>query len=395
MESLFLVLPLIAGLLLLAWRFFQQRRPSKPQDQEGFPPEKTIASDPYQDIEPLSNFDWQATPPIKIRPFKPKYHLTMALENCPLSELIENDNTYLDRIHHRKDLMDAHPRETYQCNTICEPAVLELYEWLIGTYLPKRYPTMYRLTTSPNQKPSLLNIPANTHIPLHAASGTHALYTLGANIDSDMLLLLPQTDATGNPVYHLQAYVTCFPSGFATQDKLGLPLAGIHKPVPGYKAKLEKSMDRFFARMECGKAVRRCNWSVTTNDLLYSQGGNHMYEDGSTESSSSHASGGNAKTLDTGSANLDQVIEEQKRDVEIEKCRLRCERQTLHRLPRTKALVFTFKTYQYKLADVKAEGDGSALAEAIQGLAEGNVPDMAFYKRQVVWGDKVVEYLRS
>jgi hypothetical protein len=31
----------------------------------------------YQDIEPLHDFDWESTPPMKLRPFKPKYHLTM------------------------------------------------------------------------------------------------------------------------------------------------------------------------------------------------------------------------------------------------------------------------------------------------------------------------------
>jgi hypothetical protein len=31
----------------------------------------------YRDIEPLHDFDWESTPPMKLRPFKPKYHLTM------------------------------------------------------------------------------------------------------------------------------------------------------------------------------------------------------------------------------------------------------------------------------------------------------------------------------
>lgn len=155
-------------------------------------------------------------------------------------------------------------------------------------------------------------------------------------------------------------------------------------------------MDRFFAKMECGRAVRRANWSVTTNDQLYSQGGNHMYAGGADhEEKESPPVDGNAKTLDPNTADLDAVIEAQKRDVHIPDCRLRCERQTLHRLPKSRALVFMFKTYQYRLEDVKADGDGEALAEAISGLTTGNVPEMAFYKRQVVWGDKVVEYLRS
>jgi hypothetical protein len=31
----------------------------------------------YYAIDPLPDFDWTSTPPIKLRPFKPKYHLTM------------------------------------------------------------------------------------------------------------------------------------------------------------------------------------------------------------------------------------------------------------------------------------------------------------------------------
>ena len=123
-----------------------------------------------------------------------------------------------------------------------------------------------------------------------------------------------------------------------------------------------------------------------------------MYADeekGSGTDAEQKASTENAKTLDVNAPDLDDNIEQQKKDVVIENCRLRCERQTLHRLPKTKALVFMFKTYQYKLEDVKAEGSGEALAEAIPGLEQGNVPDMAFYKRGVVWGEKVAEYLRS
>lgn len=293
------------------------------------------------------------------------------------------DKTYLDRLQLRQTIMDDHPLETYECNPVCEPALTETYEWMFGSYLPKRFPSIFKLDAPANSKPSarsLHNLGTNTSIPLHAASPKSALYTLGRNIDTDILILLPSsTSLAGQPLYHLQAYVCCFPSGFALKDKLGQPLAAIHAPVPGYKAKLEKSMDRFFAKMEVGKAVRRANWSITTNAELYSQGGNHLYRD----------EGGEREDLAGGS------IEQQKQDVDVAKCRLRCERQTLHRLPRTKALVFMFKTYQYRLEDVKAEGGGLELADAIDGLTLGSTPEMAFYKAGVVWGEKVVEYLRS
>ena len=334
----------------------------------------------------------------------------IALENCPLSELIEIDNTYLERMELRTSVMDQHQMETYQCNPPCEQAVMEMYEWIFRTYLPRRFPTMYKFVHSNRQAtdshiegPCLYNIPAQDYIPLTAASPMEALYTLGRHVDTDILTLLPSSTAEdGSPIYHLQAYVCCFPSGFKTHEKLGLPLAGIHEPVPGYKSKIEKSMDRFFAKMELGKAVRRVNWSITTNTLLYSQGGNHLYADeekskADSESAPSepNSSTENAKTLDVNTPDIDESIEQQKKEVVIENCRLRCERQTLHRLPKTKALVFMFKTYQYKLDDVKAEGSGPDLAEAIPGLAQGSVPDMAFYKRGVVWGDKVVGVLEK
>lgn len=92
---------------------------------------------------------------------------------------------------------------------------------------------------------------------------------------------------------------------------------------------------------------------------------------------------------------LEAEIEKQRLEVVAEECMLRCERQTLHRLPQTGALVFAFKTYQYSLAEVKEEGSGSDLVAAIDGLGRGSVPEMAFYKRGVVWGESVKQFLQS
>ena len=334
----------------------------------------------------------------------------LGLENISMSEFIAIDKMYLDRMRERRSVMDEHYWETVRCNPACEPAAMELYEWLVGTYLPNRFPTMYKLVDA-SEVPSnlkmqgrhLYNTVTDEYLPLKASSALEALYTLGHTVDDEFLILLPSSTAEdGSPIYHLQGYVCCFPSGFNTPDKFEQPLAGIHKPVPGYKAKLEKSMDRFFAKLEVGKIVRRSNWSITTDDKLYKLSGNHMYAGGTGESnaeneaiSSSQAPLRNEKTLDVDSSGLDAIIEEQKKDVVIEDCRLRSERQTLHRLPESKAIVFAFKTYQYKLQDVKNEGSGPALADAIEGLTQGSVPDMAYYKRQVVWGDKVCKFLRS
>lgn len=291
--------------------------------------------------------------------------------------------------------MSDHSEATLACNSEAEAAVLELYDWTVNTYLPKRFSGQYVPSSSlasVDEKAAgsyVLNTILNERIPSRPRSPMHALQILGVHIDTDFLILLPSSRAAdGSPIYHLQAFVTCFPSGFSTREKCGKPLAEIHQPVPGYASKLERSMDRFFAKLECGRAVKRHNWAITTNDKLFVETGNHFYKD-------EVPAAKNEKTLDVHSPDLDQDIEKQRQDVVIGDCRLRTERQTLHRLPNTKALVFAFKTYQYKLADVKAEGSGLALADAIDGLPTGSVPEMNFYKRGVVWGDKVVEYLRS
>ena len=57
--------------------------------------------------------------------------------------------------------------------------------------------------------------------------------------------------------------------------------------------------------------------------------------------------------------------------------------------------MFAFKTYLYPIKDIKDEGLGEELAQAIDGLKEGSVPEMHFYKRGVIWGETVKEFLRS
>nr|POF13098.1 hypothetical protein CFP56_10246 [Quercus suber] len=310
--------------------------------------------------------------------------MNKALENISLSDLIPIDNTFLSRLDLRRQLIATHPTSTLQCNPIAAPAVLEFYTWMTRTYLPTRFPTIYHI--SPTDQ-ALLNTATSTLLPLTPSSPLTALRSLGENIDTDFLFLTadpPSPSSESLPTYTLQAFAACFPAGFSTRAKSGLSLSAIHAPVPGYSARLEKSMDRFFARLELGRVVKRANWSISTDDVLFKETGNHFY------SSSSSSSCAGAAADDE-----DEEMQRQRAAVEIAACRLRCERQTLHRLPRSRALVFAFKTYMYPLDEVKRDGDGEALALAIEGLDRGNAPGMKFYKRGVVWGDKVREFLRA
>ena len=345
--------------------------------------------DAYTEITPLSDFNWKDEEPIRLRPFKPAYHLTMALENMPFSELVAMDKTYLERIRWRRKTMNENPSDTVKALPGSEPLINELYTWLFGTYLPRRFPNIYILIApKPEKAPEtaqayplfLRNRILNESVVVTPPEDPEdALATISAHIDTDFLLLdvenrtSPEMAITADAKYHLVAYASCCPSGFAPADKIGKQLAAIHGPVPQYPNKLEKSMDRFFATLPVGKMVKRSNWTITTHDRLFTLKGNHFVDGEGSEAE----------------------IKKLREDVKVEDCRLRTERQTLHRLEHTGGLVFAFKSYLYPLSDIKDEGLAEDLAQAIEGFAKGSVPEMAVYKRQVVWGDKVVAYLRS
>jgi hypothetical protein len=70
-----------ATVLWLLYRYLQHRHTSNKSESLSHDAKNaTEQEDPlsaYEAIEPLRNFDWKSTPPLKLRPFKPKYHLTM------------------------------------------------------------------------------------------------------------------------------------------------------------------------------------------------------------------------------------------------------------------------------------------------------------------------------
>jgi hypothetical protein len=288
------------------------------------------------------------------------------------------DATYRSRIQLRAQLIAQERYEVLACNPKAVPAVLELYAWLTNTYLPLRFPTIFTLTSPPSH---LLNSVTNEILPLVLpptnAGAENALEILARNVDNEFLVLLKSAKPEDEGKHRLEALINCFPSGFNTRSKLNMLLSDIHTPVPGYKAKLEKSMDRFFAALPVGKIVKRANWSISTDGELFCLAGNHMTED----------------EAELAAKENKEELEEQ--DFDLSKTFVRCERQTLHRLPKTGALVFAFRTYMYPLHEIRDQGSGEVLAEAIDGLGLGGVPGMTIYKRQVIWGEKIKAYLRG
>ena len=314
----------------------------------------------------------------------------MALEKATLNDLISIDKIHLDRITERRRLHSVLGRKAmdilhydHPCYSAAEKGTQEFYE-LITSYLPVRYPTIYLkvkgMFWSPEYLHTNLTCPASAFndfskahaendIPMNCPEDVRqGLLHISSTLDEDFLVLIPAEDGDG---YILGAYITCFPQGFETSTILGKRVREIHGPVPKYKEKLQSSMERFFDRMEVGKFVRRANWSCATTNKLY------------TGDTRTHFHAG------------DEREEEEEEDIRPGQCLQRTEAQILFRLPKTRALVFVIKTYTYPLEDIKAEGLGPDLADAIEGLEKGNVKEIFEYKRGPVWAEKVKAYLRS
>lgn len=129
------------------------------------------------------------------------------------------------------------------------------------------------------------------------------LATLGRTFAEDFVLLQERDGG-----YRLTAAVLCFPAGWRLDEKAGLALAGIHAPVDVYDDGIARRVDRLFDGLRPGRPIWRANALAYDDPALFQP-----------EKSDGNGHEGRGRFL-------------------------RCERQCLMRLPRTKAVVFSIHT---------------------------------------------------
>lgn len=165
----------------------------------------------------------------------------------------------------------------------------------------------------------------------------HPLDAAGRLVQEDLCVLVERDGGA-----HLDAASVCFPSYWRLGDKLGRPMSTVHGPVAHYADELADRVDRFLAALRADRAVWRRNWSIH-DDPSY-------FLPGSTPA---------------------QVAEPP------EGLWLRSERQTLRRLPRSGAILFTIRTQQVPLVLVAERPDvAQRMAAAIAAWS----PELRAYK---------------
>lgn len=125
----------------------------------------------------------------------------------------------------------------------------------------------------------------------------------------DLCVLLPGAD--GAPV--LVGGAVGFPTDWRLSEKVGLPLTAVHAPIHGYAERLAGGVDHFVATLTLGPVFGRANWFIVPSAAW-----RYMPED-DPATRFAHVTAGNAG----------------------ETLFVRCERQTLRRLPASGAVLFT------------------------------------------------------
>ncbi|RKS72698.1 uncharacterized protein DUF3445 [Motilibacter peucedani] len=184
------------------------------------------------------------------------------------------------------------------------------------------------------------------------AAGLHPLELAARLVPEDLCLHLPGDDG----VLRLVAACVAFPSRWSLREKLGQAVGEIHSPVPGYDPAIRGPVDQLLDRLPPGRVLWRLNGSLLDDPALFQPAGPARH-----------------------------------RGVRVpEGVVLRTERQTLRRLPRTGAVVFTIRTFVDPLAVL---ADDPAACAQVAGWLRGLPGATAGYKGLEHSGPAVLEWL--
>lgn len=155
----------------------------------------------------------------------------------------------------------------------------------------------------------------------------------------DFCLLTPSERGEG---YRLAGGALGFPTDWRLEDKLGLALTAVHAPIHGYAEQLAQGVDSFMEGLSADAIFGRANWFVIeTADWRY------------LPSMPAHERFAHVTVENAG-----------------ETLFVRCERQTLRRLPETGAIVFTIGIHVSPLGEL-SDANVARIAASVAAIPGG------------------------
>ncbi len=190
-------------------------------------------------------------------------------------------------------------------------------------HLLQRYPKIYR-----GEGDSIRIVPGNRTVEL---VGEAPLLTASRLVQEDLLLMQRFEDG-----WRLVAGSLCFPSTWILGEKLGRPIEAIHAPVPGFSGAMAARVTRIFDHLRVEAPLERFNISIYGDARLR------------------HAESRQAphERFPPGEPLLGRA-------------HVRVERQTLGKLARSGAILFTVRIHIDPLAALDGHVRGPAFARAL------------------------------
>ncbi|TGZ78149.1 hypothetical protein EX30DRAFT_310449, partial [Ascodesmis nigricans] len=305
------------------------------------------------------------TPPHPYRPFRhgPNYFITMGLLRLPASSWITLDSDFPQTHTLKTQRLLARP----QCIQVLPSAIPAVHELCheLSRYVLARYPTLFTpLPDGAGMRNTHTGEEFNFSRPDLAGNGREMMKMVGKWVQDDVAVMMPDEEGR----YRLVAGAVLLPGFWRIEEKVGLSLDEIHEggSVPGYERKLKTGMNRFFERLRVEDVVARHNYFIQVDDSL----------------PWSHSIG-NEDGEHVGWFSAEKATD-------IEKIHFRSERQSLRRLPKTGAIIFTIRTYFLPITEiVKEPYVPGRLASAIRSWDE----DVARYKGRDRYEEVLLPYL--
>ncbi|KAG7662742.1 uncharacterized protein J8A68_003730 [[Candida] subhashii] len=324
------------------------------------------------------DYHWSKEEPLPIRPFvnKKNFNPSMGVKNLGKTpeDWLLIENSYVHKTNLKRKTLEAHSDQITHIhkNKVTIEALKEFYE-VTTQFLLDKYPQHFKYSRWSGMVHNQIN---QDTFPKHSTklSPEEMLHILATNLEEDFLILIKDNPQDADEEYILRGAVSGFPTGFDPSKLFNKPVSAIHIPVPQYKPRLQFSMHKFFNNLKTTDLWVRHNWSIQTQGTYFNLGALH--------------------------GRPGEKIEKMKyEDIDFEGgggdgddrmgCCLRVERQCFVRLPISKAMIMTIRTYLTPIKKVKEEGLGPDLSFAIDSLPD----DLAYYKRRDAWGEAVKEYL--
>ncbi|WP_112309028.1 heme-dependent oxidative N-demethylase family protein [Pseudogemmobacter bohemicus] len=223
---------------------------------------------------------------------------------------IARDEAFSGQMARRDALIAAVPERVHALLPEAEPAARELYDMILARLAAD---PGYQLGAGAITRPDGVRLRPDPEQPL---------LTLGRLVQEDLCIL-----ETGEGSHRLTGAILCFPAGWTLSQKIGRSLLRIHEPVEPYDERLAKGVQRLFDAIRPEQPLWRMNYLTYDDPELHQP-----------------------------------RPESQPRPRPRQHRYIRCEKQSLIRLPVSRAVVFSIHTWLVGAGTVTAEEHAALLA---------------------------------